>query len=308
MKSIIRNYSILALSFTLIFSSACKLDDTTITGVPQLEYTTVNQLADVIGADPQSFSVNANEDQEITGANGIKLTIPQDIFRNSNGEIVNGMVDLQFKEILTKSEMVLSNKPSETNSTLLESVGTFQLKASQNGEGLNINQPIGVELNANTSISDPTALGVYYGNETAGVGSFVNWVLDSNSQVPLNAGIHAIDANQLAWISCAKPLESPETFKISVSPGSLTNLNDQQGFIIFDDTNTVAALRPEGSLFVRDDYPGGKTCSVVMIAMDPINLYLSVVSGVNLDQDRTVNANYIVVTEEELISTIEQLN
>ena len=308
MKSIITKYSLFVIAFLILTIGACKLDDTTISGVPQLEFTTINQFSNKIGATAQTFTINANENQEIMGSNGVKVVIPQNTFTTNTGEDVNGMVDIQLKEMLTKSEMVLSNKPTEADGLLLETVGAFLLEASQGSNALNISQPIGVELEMDSSIDDPTALGIYYGNQVGGAGGSVNWVLDTDSQVPLNAGIHSFDMEQLAWATCAKPLDSSETFKLTVSPGSLTELNDEQGYVIFENSNTVAALSPEGSKFVRNDYPAGASATVVMIAIDPISIYLSIVTDVNLDQDKTVNANYSRVTEAELITMIEALN
>ncbi len=306
MKSMINKYTLCVVALTLLITTACKLDDTTISGVPQLEYTSIEGLSNKVGAETQVFTINANEDQEITGTNGVKIVIPQDVFRTSNGEPVNGMIDIELQEILTKSEMVLSNKPSEADGAMLETVGAFSIEAIQNNNALTIDQPLGVELNMNSNIDNPTALSIYYGNAISD-GS-VNWVLDSNSDVPLNAGVHAFDVNQLEWANCAKPLVSSETHKLTVSPGFRADLNDQNGFLIFDDSPTVVKLIPEGEKFVRDDFPSGKTATVVMIAIDPIAIYLSVVPGVNLTEDKTVNANHNVVTEAELISTIEGLN
>ena len=307
MKSIITKYSVFIIAVVLL-ATACKLDDTTISGVPLLEYFSIDEMANITGAETQIFTINANEDQEIVGANGVKVVIPQNVFKTDAGETVNGMVDIRLKEVLTKSEMVLSNKPSEADGVLLETVGTFLLEAFQGDNAINLDQPIGVELDMNASIVDPTALGIYYGNEIGESGSAANWVLDENTQVPLNAGVHSFDVDQLKWAACAKPLEVTTTHKLTVSPASINGLHDQKGYIIFDDSNTVGSLTAEGEKFVSNNYPSGKTCTVVMIAIDPIAIFVSVNPGVNLTADKNINAEFTEVTEDELISTIEALN
>lgn len=293
----------------LLMASACKLDDTTISGVPLLDVFSVDQLSNKLGNSTQTFTINANQNQELTSLNGIQLTIPQDIFKTAGGSDFNGNVDVIIKEILTKSEMVLSNKPSVTSDgNIIETIGSFEISAMEAGteNSLTINQEIGVDIDMNGSISNPTALGVYYGTQNDD--GTVDWLLDSDSQVPLNSGIYSFDINQLDWVAGAKPLDATTTHRFQLSPSTIDNLVDQRGYLIFNDMNAVAKLNPQGADFVVTDYPDGETATAVMIALDPFFIYMAVVEGVNLTSDQSINAIYNIVSEEELISTLEALN
>ena len=98
----------------------------------------------------QLFTINASQYQFISGEKGMQFYFNPNSFKDVNGHIVQGDVEIELIEILSKSEMIKSNKPTNyigdpndpTDDNLLVSGGEFYLNATKNGQQLALNQPI----------------------------------------------------------------------------------------------------------------------------------------------------------------------
>lgn len=95
----------------------------------------------------QYFDVSAETDTIIEGKNGTLIQIPQGAFKDENGNVVTGNVQLELAEPESLDEFLLSGISSKSGSKLLESKGVFYINASQNGKQLFINKdnPIYIE-------------------------------------------------------------------------------------------------------------------------------------------------------------------
>lgn len=95
----------------------------------------------------QYFDVLAETDTILEGKNGTVIQIPQGAFKDENGNVVTGDVQIELAEPESLDELLLSGISSKSGGKLLESKGVFYLNASQNGEQLFINEnnPIYIE-------------------------------------------------------------------------------------------------------------------------------------------------------------------
>ena len=86
----------------------------------------------------ESFTIDASAGGTLTTSKGTKIKFPAGIFKKANGQIVSGSVTVEVKDILQVSDMLLGNRPTETNGEMLISFGEMTVKASQNGEALQV--------------------------------------------------------------------------------------------------------------------------------------------------------------------------
>lgn len=86
----------------------------------------------------ESFVIDASNGGTLTTTKGTKINFPAGIFKKANGQIVSGNVTVEVKDILQVSDMLLSNRPTQANGEMLLSFGEMTVKASQNGEALQV--------------------------------------------------------------------------------------------------------------------------------------------------------------------------
>lgn len=84
------------------------------------------------------FPVDGAKGGTLIGDRGTKVIIPENAFVDLKGNPVTGKVDFEFKEIIDKSDIVLSNVPTMANGELLESKGVVFLDAKSEGQPLRI--------------------------------------------------------------------------------------------------------------------------------------------------------------------------
>lgn len=86
----------------------------------------------------ESFTIDASAGGTITTSKGTKINFPAGIFKNGAGQIVTGNVTVEVKDILQASDMLLGNRPTAAGGGILESFGEMTVKASQNGQALQL--------------------------------------------------------------------------------------------------------------------------------------------------------------------------
>lgn len=86
----------------------------------------------------QKFTINNNSDNIVTGESGTKVRIYKNTFVDSNGNIINGKVDVQLIEALKPIDMVLGNLTTTFNKKPLETGGMIYINAFSNKKELNI--------------------------------------------------------------------------------------------------------------------------------------------------------------------------
>ena len=102
--------------------------------------------------------INVNQGGEYTYESGSKITVPPAAFVDNNGELVNGEVDIKYREVHDCVDFFLSGIPMEYDSAgtnySLESAGMVEIFAEQNGIRLNVapGKEINVELVSEISV------------------------------------------------------------------------------------------------------------------------------------------------------------
>lgn len=78
------------------------------------------------------FIIDPQQPIQISGSNGIQISIPPNSLFDSNGQLPSGPVTVSMKEIHDVKSMVLSHVPSASNGIILESAGMLYIDFSIN--------------------------------------------------------------------------------------------------------------------------------------------------------------------------------
>ena len=135
-------YTVIAfLIFTnLSFSQNEKLDPNYV----PVESPEFSRLMEYMKKKPVVFTINNTVDTVDTVLelpSGTKLTIAQNAFTNSNGDIIKGEVIISFNEFISVADMIAEGLVTiDSDGNALESGGMFHIKATdKNGEELKLN-------------------------------------------------------------------------------------------------------------------------------------------------------------------------
>lgn len=94
------------------------------------------------------FSINADIDNVIEGANGTTIALPKGCFIDKDGNIVTGDVDVELAEALTLDKMLASNLTASSDGSPLETNGMIYFNAKAKDAELSINKdkPVYIEI------------------------------------------------------------------------------------------------------------------------------------------------------------------
>jgi hypothetical protein len=124
----------------------------------------------------QTFSINPNIDNIITGTNGTKIRIPKKSFVDSSGQIITSKIEISLKEVLTKLDLVLGNLTTTYNGKPLETGGMIYIDAISDDKNLLLadNKSIQVALPTDSTLNNMSlfsgtqdSTGINWGNPVA---------------------------------------------------------------------------------------------------------------------------------------------
>jgi hypothetical protein len=211
----------------------------------------VDAISEVLAAAPETKTFKAENVINFTSASGkVRIYIPANALIDPNGNAVTGDVTLTFREVLTQSQMIANNRPTQTtDGKLLESAGAFQASLSKGATPLSLKPG----KNATFSIKSVNAgeMDIFYG-KTDETGTWEGWVADSTPLVPSVTIIQDTFENyiyqgitsDLNWINCDRFWDVPSTSKTTLTanlPSDFTNENTQV-YMVFKAIYSVAGF------------------------------------------------------------------
>jgi hypothetical protein len=183
----------------------------------------------------QTFIVDNATGGTVTTTSGAKITFPPTVWtknpRSANIAAV-GPVTVEWKECVSKTDFVLSNKGTASNDLPLESGGTWMIKATQGTEVLNISPTLQVKVNLkrDSLVTGPMLLfnANPAGNKNGGA---INWGQERGTITPLSTPFNNYFCNidSVGWGNADRFLSAPvyaANTKIVASNGAdLTNFS-----------------------------------------------------------------------------------
>lgn len=106
------------------------------------------------------FEVDSKKETIIKRANGTKIKIPKDAFLDQFGEVIHGIVTIQYRDFNDAIDVFLAGIPMEykldNKTEHFETAGMFEIKGEQNGNPISINpnNPIQIDIPSQNTDND----------------------------------------------------------------------------------------------------------------------------------------------------------
>jgi len=313
------------ISITLI---ECKKDSvtptTTNTKTTTEGYTSLSDFFTKNEVPMQTFTVDGTAGGTFTTPQGTKVTIPANAFVKGGGITVTGNVTIQFKDICKKSDMLLSNMPTQTATGPLKSAGEFFIKALANDSALMlaIGKNIMVQQPFMGQAKDAAMLPFVFAAPTGSINANPVWInnpQDSNT-VTLDS-VKYPDSYVFSLYKFNSPVSvgswcnsDNSTYFSNYSQTTLTihpNIDvtsyDVSVFLVFTDINSMVHVYQGGVDFPYSYAPVGLKCNVVAVAAKGGKLYSSF-TPITISANQTVNFNLTETTTDAFKTALKALD
>ena len=306
---------LLKTTFIILFStlviSSCKkfIENNTPNNVSEL----LSQLKD----EPQIFNVQAGTFQDIIGAKGTRIHFNPSSFKNNNGDVItSGTVKIELIETPKASDMLLNQVSTlTTNNLMLESGGSFNIKASQNGEtlkagtyGADFKQPAN-NTNSMQLFTGETNNGATQWNEVVPAKE-ENTTFDSTDFYYLIDSIGSFN-----WINCDRFYDdpNPQTNIYANLKGVEFKEYEAYIYIVFPTINSNTMMFPKENspnnfdLSTYYKLPIGLNFHIVAVGVHKNKYYYGEVKNRTVSTDLTTEINMVEKTKDEIKASIRAL-
>ena len=261
----------------------------------------------------QKFNGTAGAAFSITGTKGMKFDFPANAFLDASGNPVTGNVVVSLKEVLSKRDIILSGKVTQSNGQLLISGGEFQILASQNGQALKLNPAVAVAVKVPTTFNT-APMDLFVWAPTAASDS--TWVLDQKARVATSADFYQFNLPNFGWINCDYFYSNPNPkTTITASPvyaGAAPSIKDQRAYMVFDDLKSVAGLPFVLAVNKHQSYlnsmPIGLTGKLIILSTDVNDVIYFGQTTFTVSADLHLNLNVAPATAAQIDAFLNTIN
>jgi hypothetical protein len=238
---------------------------------------------------PQVFMINPEKDTTVVGAKGTSIFIHANCLTSENGELLRGTVKLELKELYSKKEMILSNKPTVSNGKLLESNGEIFLNGTSNGKNLIINCEEGISVTLATPVISDMEMWLGTIDDKGNM----NWQKDSavaavsiDPESNWNRELNYEDYNstvnnflfttkKFGWINCDRfATDTTEKVEMYIQlKNSFPKEYQTYVYVLFPDMNSVLPLYSGDGENYSATVPSGKEIKIICVSATEIRTF-----------------------------------
>jgi len=267
----------------------------------------------------QSFSFEAEDGaQEITERQSI-INIPANAFEDADGNLITGVVDFKYVEVLDKSLIILYDRPTlNLNDALLETAAVYYLEATQNDQKLTLNQNI--EFRVVSDNTNEMHLSIWdesverdYGNWTSvstATAERSEWTKPGTTETEKG---YQLLFNKLDWISCDQliPLAEDQLSSLCLNFSENYNSTNTLCYLVFEDMNSVIKLidtdQNQKYCYPADKASIGNKVSFVCISVIDTDQYeLGIVENVVIEQNHTQDIEMESKSLEQILDILAE--
>jgi hypothetical protein len=307
---------LLLMIFTIFLS--CKKDESPDPVPTPDNYSSISQFHSVNGVPLQTFTIDGTTGGEFSTPLETKVKVPSNAFLNKEGNPVTGTVTIEFKDIYKRSDMLLSDRSTNSiNGIPIKSGGMFFIKATQNnaavslaaGKKITIEQPL-KEWPLDTAMK---AMIMAQNPEIAG------WVVTPDDTVNYSLTSYIFSLYQFnapvdsgSWCNSDNPtyFSGYTLTRLTVHP--LDNYGDYntEMFLVFKNVNSMVHVyyNPYNTppAFLYPFAPLGLECTAVAIGVKDGKLYSSF-TPFTITPDLTVDFSLTETTTDAFKAQLNSL-
>jgi hypothetical protein len=272
----------------------------------------------------QTYQINGDMGGSFTTPQGTIVTIPANAFETQLGAPITGTITIEFKDIYKKSDMLLSNRATDTWTGPLKSGGEFFIRATSNGipvlladgKSIAINQPRVLTGNDPANDMLPFVGAVVLDSMQGGAGNFV-WNNNPGDTILYNPMAYIYNFYQFStpisngtWGNSDNPDFFAAYPQTSITIHSNENIYDfgEQLFLVFSGVNSMVHVYNTSNYDFGYYYaPQGMSCTAVAIGVKDGNLY-SGFTSITIGANQTYNINLTQTTTGDFKNSLDALN
>ncbi|MEO6883983.1 MAG: hypothetical protein ABI199_08165 [Bacteroidia bacterium] len=267
------------------------------------------------GVQTQTYTINATAGGSFTTPKGTIVNVPANVFYTQTGTLVTGNVTIEFKDIYTKSDMLLSDMPTMSNSHPLKSGGEFFIRAKSAGVAVKLSgsNPINVVQPLNGWPID-TAMRSF----ASTTGDTTGWFVDTT----INTVYNNLTNYVFSLYNFKSPIDSGSwcnsdnsQYFSAYTQTSLTLVNNSsnvQGayvFLLFTNLNSMVHVYERSSQNYPYLYaPLGLQCTAVAVALNTSGQVYSAFVPITIGNNQTVHFTLSATTTANFKSQLAALN
>ena len=301
------------LSVCIFILAICACNDK-----PADHYASVPAFLTAHKAPVQTYTMNGNTGGNFTTPQGTIVTVPPNAFVTQSNTAVTGAVTIYFKDIYTKSEMVLSDMPTMLfGGAPLVSGGEFFIKATSN------NAAVQLAPGKKITVAQPNAV-----NDTAN--AMQPFVIAPDSVMPNGDGWHNSATDSINYVAgyymfslyqFTTPVDSgswcnsdnssyfsayPIT-TLTLQPDEAINTYHTQVFLLYTNLHSMVHVYDNGTNFPYYYAPQGLSCTVVATGVNNGALYSAFVP-ITIGMNQTVHFSLQQTTTSDFLTALDALN
>jgi hypothetical protein len=213
-------------------------------------YSSLQSAMASVAVTSKTVIFDASKGGTFTGNSGSRYIFQPNSFINSSGNTITGNVQVEVKEYVNKTDMLLSGVLPVTPTEPLLSGGEVSVNATQNGQALNMkagatfqvnmpkntkNVPVGMKVFSGTQ--DPNSGGIIWTENADSTGGTINCFGDTTSIISPN----------IRFVNADAFMTSPNWQKFTVTiTADGVNVTDSLGvYALYDTYNGVWPMLPD---------------------------------------------------------------
>lgn len=282
-------------------------------------YSTTNDFFAKNGVAMQSYVINGSSGGSFTTPQGTIVTIPSNAFKTQSGNPVTSDVTIMFKDIYKKSDMLLSNKGTNTIwGTPLKSGGEFFIKCQLDNSTLVLNQGKHIDVQQPVSLTNGldtvNKLQPFIQLDSM---DFVGWV-PSNDSLSNVVGYYIFSLYEFDTpVDSGSWCNSDNASFFNMYPSTKLTLHQldnptteygTQVFLVFKNIPSMVHVYATGNNnFLYSYAPQGLECTLVAFGVKDNRLYSSFIP-IKITTNLTVDFSLNQTTTDEFISSLRTLD
>jgi len=276
-------------------NTSCKKDRIEVPQQEVREYESVNDYLNSKKQEEQDFEITGPSNDTIVGNQGTRIYGMKSCLRDANGDTIDYPFFIHLVELYTPKDMIYWQMPTVANGNVLETDGEVRIRATKNGQDLNLNCPFSFEMPNPVPNSNMT---IFKGTDN---GTFVDWTNTGNSFTYTNYGYLGATSS-FGWLNADIQIVNPSSSTITFT--SLTdNLTNVGIFIYIPNTNTVMQVYnlTSGAL------PNLSDIKIVMMAQDASGQLFSYTESRTINGNATITVSLNQTTDADLTTHLDTL-
>ncbi|MBX9852411.1 MAG: hypothetical protein K2X86_11720 [Cytophagaceae bacterium] len=292
------------------------------------------------------FYIFPNSDTTIYGEKGTQITIHAGCITYKDDSEVKGVIEVELKELFSKADLVLTNKPTVANRQMLISAGSLYINARAEEQDLAIICPDGITVSIPRNM-DNGEMDLFLGQITKR--GNVNWVKDSSlTELSMNAAqdpnyeevsyenpesiwynpemlysngdnvyeedyisTYLFTTGKFGWINCDRFYDDPgEKVNMVVKLKETLPLPYKTNmYVVFKNINSVMQLyTADNEIYESTDLPKGEEVYLVTVSANEGRNFFSIESLVVEDKMIMPVVPLKETTKDEIKKRLEELN